>query len=112
MTSAATSHCRAFGASPPTGQSALAAPTSPTENVQTVSTQPELPVRCCATQPSRHQDGKRKVNGKECFKIRNSHTDTWLWPIDIGPLANTRSGEAGFNLQFRLKRPVDSAHWI
>ena len=49
-TKAATSHCRAFGAAPPTGHSALAAPTSPTANVQMVSTQPELPVRCCTIQ--------------------------------------------------------------
>src|ERR1700686_3316721 len=46
-TNAATSHCLAFGAEPATGHSALAAPTSPSENVQMVSTQPELPVRCC-----------------------------------------------------------------
>jgi len=43
----ATSHCLAFGVVPAIGQSALAAPTSPSENVQIVSTQPELPVRCC-----------------------------------------------------------------
>jgi hypothetical protein len=39
-----------FGAIPAIGQSALAAPTSPTEKVQMVSTQPELPLRCCTTQ--------------------------------------------------------------
>ena len=49
-TSAATSHCRALGAAPPTGQSALPAPTSPTAKVQMVSTQPELPLCCCTTQ--------------------------------------------------------------
>jgi len=49
-TRAATSHCRAFGAANAGGQSALAAPTRPTENVQMVSTQPELPVRCCTIQ--------------------------------------------------------------
>jgi hypothetical protein len=49
-TRTATSHCRAFGAPFESGQSALAAPTRPTENVQIVSTQPELPVRCCTTQ--------------------------------------------------------------
>src|SRR5471032_3395316 len=49
-TKAATSHCRAFGALPETGHSALPAPVSPTENVQMVSTQPELPVRCCTIQ--------------------------------------------------------------
>ena len=49
-TSAATSHCRALGAAPATGHSALPAPTSPSEKVQMVSTQPELPVRCCTTQ--------------------------------------------------------------
>jgi hypothetical protein len=46
-TSAATSHCRPFGAAPPTGHSALPAPVSPSEIVQMVSTQPELPLRCC-----------------------------------------------------------------
>ena len=49
-TSAATSHCRVFGPAPPIGHSALPAPTRPTANVQIVSTQPELPVRCCTTQ--------------------------------------------------------------
>ena len=49
-TRAATSHCRAFGAAPPTGHNALPAPTRPTEKVQIVSTQPELPVRCCTSQ--------------------------------------------------------------
>jgi len=49
-TSAATSHCRAFGAVFSSGQSELPAPTKPTENVQMVSTQPELPVRRCTTQ--------------------------------------------------------------
>jgi hypothetical protein len=49
-TSAATSHCRAFGAAPAIGHSALAAPTRPSEKVQMVSTQPELPVRCWTTQ--------------------------------------------------------------
>src|SRR6266700_221545 len=49
-TSTATSHCRVFGAIPAIGQSALPAPTSPTEKVQMVSTQPELPVRCWTTQ--------------------------------------------------------------
>src|SRR5579871_2065881 len=49
-TKAATSHCREFGASPATGHNAAPAPTKPTENVQMVSTQPELPVRCCTTQ--------------------------------------------------------------
>jgi hypothetical protein len=51
-TNAATSHCRAFGAAPPIGHSALPAPVSPTENVQMVSTQPELPVRCRTIQAS------------------------------------------------------------
>src|SRR5262249_29141306 len=32
------------------GHSALPAPTKPTAKVQIVSTQPELPVRCCTTQ--------------------------------------------------------------
>src|SRR5689334_13145771 len=50
VTSAATIHCRVFGAAPPIGHSALPAPTSPTEKVQIVSTQPELPVRCCTIQ--------------------------------------------------------------
>jgi len=36
-----------LGAAPPSGQSALPAPTSPTAKVQIVSTQPEFPVRCC-----------------------------------------------------------------
>ena len=49
-TNAAISHCRGFGAAPPIGHSALPAPVSPTENVQMVSTQPELPVRCCTSQ--------------------------------------------------------------
>jgi len=49
-TRAATSHCRVFGAPFVSGQSALAAPTRPTAKVQIVSTQPELPVRCCTTQ--------------------------------------------------------------
>src|ERR1700736_6629532 len=49
-TNAATSHCRASGALPPIGHSALPTPTSPTENIQMVSTQPELPVRCCTVQ--------------------------------------------------------------
>ena len=49
-TNAATSHCRAAGAAPPIGHSALPAPTSPTENVQMVSTQPELPVLRCTVQ--------------------------------------------------------------
>ena len=49
-TKAATSHCRAPGAMPPTGHSALPAPTRPSEKVQMVSTQPELPVRCCTPQ--------------------------------------------------------------
>src|SRR5579871_665240 len=49
-TKAATSHCREFGASPATGHNAAPAPTKPTENVQMVSTQPELPVCCCTTQ--------------------------------------------------------------
>jgi len=49
-TRAATSHCLALGAAPPIGQSAPPAPTSPTAKVQIVSTQPELPVRCCTTQ--------------------------------------------------------------
>ena len=31
----------------PIGHNALPAPLSPTDNVQMVSTQPELPVRCC-----------------------------------------------------------------
>jgi len=44
-TKAATSHCLAFGGLPATGHNALPAPTSPSENVQIVSTQPELPVR-------------------------------------------------------------------
>jgi hypothetical protein len=48
-TSAATNHCRAFGEAPATGQSAEPAPTRPSENVQIVSTQPELPVRCCTS---------------------------------------------------------------
>ncbi len=48
-TRAATSHCRGFGISPATGQSALAAPVSPTANVQMVSTQPELQVRSRTT---------------------------------------------------------------
>ena len=46
-TNAATSPCRAFGLTPAIGHSALPAPTSPTAKVQIVSTQPELPVRCC-----------------------------------------------------------------
>src|SRR5436190_24158089 len=45
-TSAATIHCLTFGG-PAIGHSALAAPTRPSEKVQMVSTQPELPVRCC-----------------------------------------------------------------
>ena len=49
-TRAATSHCRALGAAPATGHSAEPAPTKPSENVQIVSTQPELPVRCCTSQ--------------------------------------------------------------
>ena len=49
-TNAATSHCLALGSRPATGHSALPAPTSPSENVQMVSTQPELPVRCCTIQ--------------------------------------------------------------
>ena len=40
------------GAPPSIGASAEAAPTSPSENVQMVSTQPELPVFCCTTQAS------------------------------------------------------------
>src|SRR3982075_2709460 len=46
----ATSHCRALGAVPATGHSAAPAPTRPKEKVQMVSTQPELPVRCCTIQ--------------------------------------------------------------
>ena len=57
---------------PPTGHKALQMPTSPSEKVQHVSTQPELPVRCGATQAHR-QDRKRRGNGhprlKICFKI-------------------------------------------
>lgn len=49
-TRAATSHCRAFGAAPADGHSALPAPTAPTEKVQMVSIQPEFPVRCCTIQ--------------------------------------------------------------
>ena len=49
-TKAATIHCLAFGGLPATGHNALPAPTSPSENVQMVSTQPELPVRCCTIQ--------------------------------------------------------------
>jgi hypothetical protein len=37
-------------AAPATGQSALPASTRPSAKVQMVSTQPELPVRCCTTQ--------------------------------------------------------------
>ena len=48
----ATSHCRALGAAPSAGHSAPMAPVSPSENVQMVSTQPELPVRCCTIQAS------------------------------------------------------------
>src|SRR3984957_3318945 len=70
-TRAATSHCRAFGAAPDIGHSALPAPTSPSEKVQMVSTQPELPVLLCtshapairadsdsaiAAKPSRYQE--------------------------------------------------------
>ncbi len=47
---AATSHCLEFGAVPAIGHSALATPTSPRENVQMVSTQPEFPVHCCTSQ--------------------------------------------------------------
>jgi hypothetical protein len=46
-TRAATRHCLALGAAPATGHSALPTPTRPSEKVQMVSTQPELPVRCC-----------------------------------------------------------------
>ncbi len=46
----ATSHCRGFGAAPAIGHSALPTPVSPTANVQMVSTQPELPLRCCTIQ--------------------------------------------------------------
>jgi hypothetical protein len=48
-TKAATRHCRGLGAAPAIGHNALAAPVSPSENVQMVSTQPELPVRCCTS---------------------------------------------------------------
>src|SRR5437667_11129222 len=51
-TRVATSHCRAVGTVAPIGQSAPAAPTRPTDKVQIVSTQPELPLRCCTTQAS------------------------------------------------------------
>jgi hypothetical protein len=49
-TRVATSHCREPGNAPAIGQSAPAAPTRSTDKVQIVSTQPELPVRCCTTQ--------------------------------------------------------------
>ncbi len=49
-TNVATSHCRRLGLKPAIGHSAPAAPVKPSENVQMVSTQPELPVRCCTSQ--------------------------------------------------------------
>ena len=39
-----------WAAAPSTGHKALPTPTRPSEKVQIVSTQPELPVRCCTTQ--------------------------------------------------------------
>ena len=64
-TKAATSHCRAFGAAPATGHSALPAPTSPSEKVQIVSTQPELPVRCCTSQaPAIRTDSDSAIAAK------------------------------------------------
>ena len=71
-TSAATSHCRAVGAAPPAGHSALPAPTSPSENVQMVSTQPELPVRCCtAHAPAISTDSDR--DGGQRLQVENDH---------------------------------------
>ena len=72
-TSAATSHCRAFGLAPSTGHSAEPAPTRPSEKVQMVSTQPELPVRCWMTQApaiSRHSDSAMK---NSAFRYQNRH---------------------------------------
>ena len=48
--SAATIHCRAGNASVENCHSAATAPTSPNRERQMVSTQPELPVRCCTIQ--------------------------------------------------------------
>ena len=50
-----------------------AAPTSPTEKVQMVSTQPELPVRCCTSQAHRHQDRERYRDAGQRFEIKNRH---------------------------------------
>src|SRR5271154_7565092 len=71
VTSDATSHCRAFGAASAIGHSELAAPTRPTENVQMVSTQPELPVRCCTTHAPAIRIESATAIAANAFKYKN-----------------------------------------
>jgi len=86
----ATSHCRALGAVPATGHSALPVPTRPRERVQMVSTQPELPVRCCTNQAPRHQDRERYGDGRQRFEIQNCHAKS-RWTTNVSKYAQVKA---------------------
>ena len=100
-TSAATSHCRALGAAPATGHSALPAPTRPTEKVQMVSTQPELPVRCCTIQATAIRTDSDSAMRGQRLKIQNNHAKSHEMRGEESSICKIRSqAKPGFTPKF------------
>src|SRR5262245_56527296 len=94
----ATSHCLAFGAAPAIGHSALPAPTSPSENVQMVSTQPELPVRCCTAQaPAIRMERETAIRTRAARKVSVMQNPD-IPHADIEHCEDTRRDNARFQL--------------